>query len=336
MRNRLSSRRSQRKRLEMEYLEGRSQPAWLNFGLQVAELVSHHVLVGSMSPAANATPAAELAAPAQNARSTDTLLVVMNRQSVEVIDIRVEVPTQSNLSSGTGSSSLASTTPASGATAPSALSTFSFASASSASRTAVGSPSLASAAFPATDAILLPPTSGNSNPADQTPIAAPPPAFPPVTTQLLVTNAGLSTLTGSLSVPVGGADGIGTPVAPPPRLIEGGIIVPAPAIEASPLPGDTGGASAAEAAAAPAVTLAPVGEQASNQPAQSASTPPAEQEGLLDRTWGWVGAVAAALSVGGYWMLRRARLLRRSNRLPRWAAKSLPLGTLFSTDLDAA
>lgn len=117
-----------------------------------------------------------------------------------------------------------------------------------------------------------------------------------------------------LGVPIGYGMPEPLEVAPPPHAVEAPPMAPAPKeIEIAPPPREVDPAANAPAPVSMAIpqTTEELAAPAAAAAAVSDVKPSAvEQPEAANAPWGWFGALAAALSVGGYWMLHRSALAR--------------------------
>jgi len=157
----------------------------------------------------------------------------------------------------------------------------------------------------------------------------------PVIAQLSTADLSASTLSTYLFTPVGAVNAVNFAAAPAPRAVEGETVASTAVFAAAPAPREIGAVPGDEAILS-ATTLVQLGAES---PAPTAAVEAAiapELPETTDATWGWIGALGAAVSAGAYWMLRRARLARNAKTVPLWNGKAWPFGTILSTDLGPA
>jgi hypothetical protein len=131
-------------------------------------------------------------------------------------------------------------------------------------------------------------------------------------------------------VPVGGVNGPALPAAPAPRPVEGtapsGNFTAPPPREVGPAPAKEQTSSAPPAAAN--------AESPAAAAVAATTSPETKKEETEGTNWGWYGAAAAALAVGGYWLVRRVRLNLQAKLLPFRKRSGLPYGTILSTEVE--
>jgi hypothetical protein len=307
-----------RVRLVPEYLEDRTQPAHLSLGLAELLTVQPLLTVETMLLSTQRPPAP---APATSNENSEPAAIVIVFGPTESISFVIEPSAAAKpIPTSTGSALPVSTT------AGGVESTGATTSAASARGVAA-----VSAAAGAVSSVLLPP---DTNPQPATPANVPPAlmtASSPGVLALASAQASSSLSTYSaLTTPVGGVHGAALAVAPAPHEVDA-LPPTGPSIDAAPPPRESIAPAADQAMNAGSV--GGVSERAAVTIAASQASSAAEQQEPLVRDWGWVGAVAAAVVAGGYWVLHRARL---TQNLRRWNLKTLPNGTILSTDLDVA
>ncbi|HEY3790139.1 MAG TPA: hypothetical protein VGL71_14865, partial [Urbifossiella sp.] len=128
-----------------------------------------------------------------------------------------------------------------------------------------------------------------------------------------------------LLIPPGALNAVNLAQAPMPRAVE--IPMPPPPVETAPPPREVVPAKVAEnaisfaipaSAEESAIVAAPTTVAAAAASTTEALIPPAvEPPETASVSWGWYGAFAAALSVGGYWILHRSYLARLAKLSPR-------------------
>jgi hypothetical protein len=128
-----------------------------------------------------------------------------------------------------------------------------------------------------------------------------------------------------LLIPAGAVNAVNRAEAPMPRAVEGQAV--APPVETAPPPREVRPEkndpnpvslavppSASESAISTATPVVARGEELPAA-AQAAPSAAAEQQESADRSWGFFGVCAAAISAGGYWMLHHSGVARAAKRL---------------------
>jgi hypothetical protein len=130
----------------------------------------------------------------------------------------------------------------------------------------------------------------------------------------------------TLLIPAGAVNAVNRAEAPMPRAVEGPAV--APPVETAPPPrevrpekNDPNPVSLAAPPSASEIAIsnaAPVVSGADEPQAAVAKATPsaaAEQPENADRSWGFFGVCAAAISAGGYWMLHHSGIARAAKRM---------------------
>jgi len=311
-----------RVRLATEYLEDRTQPAHLSLGLEhllaVQPLLTVETLVLT-SP----HPAAPAQAASSAAGEPAAILVVFEpTESVSIVIEPAAAAKPIPASTFTGTALPVSTTPAGVESAGAATS-------AAAARSIAANPTAGASTL-----ILLPP---DANPQPTAPTNAPPAlgttSLPAVLALAAAPASSTLSTYSALTTAVGGVNGGAVAAAPAPH--EANPFSPAgPAVDAAPPPREAASPAAEQTTSVGSMGAVSHGAAVpitASQPSRST-----EQPEPLMREWGWVGAVAAAVVAGGYWVLHRARAARLMRNLRRWNLKTLPSGTILSTDFEVA
>jgi hypothetical protein len=311
--------RKTRVRLAAEYLEDRTQPAHLSLGL--AELLTVQPLL-TVETAVLSTQRPAARAPS-NANSEPAAIVIVFGPAESISFVIEPAAAAKPIPTSAGSVLPVSAAPGGVESAGVAASAAS----------ARGVPAT-SAAAGAVASILLPP---DANPQPATPANIPPAlataSSPGVLALAPAQASSIPSTYSALTTPVGGVNGVALAVAPAPHEVD--ALPPAgPSVGVAPPPRESTAPAADQATHVGSVETVSEGTAVAAVAAQAA-TAGAQQEPLV-RDWGWVGAVAAAVVAGGYWVLHRARVARLTQNLRRWNLKTLPSGTILSTDLDVA